>query len=269
MIRQFFFIAIVLLGYVGAWAQSSLDAEFLASVKSVNEFMARFNGDERKPSVVNEGDSRRNNILALFDFKIDFAGTSEDEYMAMVEDFIHQVDNWHGRLRLVDADAWAELPCQFAFNKKNLTLTLVMHMESMSEEEKRWTIAGVRGLREAGLYGEGHSVISPVEHETHFMGLNDLFNLNKSLLPSLRPQSREIDELSMFLGLAMCGALQFRSTGELKVHFIDVPGYIFTIEEIGRQGNNSGWLITHLAKADVEQKEQFTLHLFGFNHAEE
>ena len=48
-----------------------LDEVFNATVKSVDEFMARFNGLENKPSVANEGESRRNNILALFDYTME------------------------------------------------------------------------------------------------------------------------------------------------------------------------------------------------------
>lgn len=255
---------------LSANAQSSmLDAVFNATVKSVDEFMARFNGIESKPGVTNDGDSRRNNILALFDYKMESRSSSIKSLEKDVNDFIASVDGRNVQLRLVDADVWSEVETKFQYGKQSINITLVMHQERINKEEKRWVIAGVRGLTDARLYDKGASIISPVEHELHFMGLSDLFLQNKSLIPSCRSSQREIDELSMFMGLAMCGALKFTDTSDVKFHFTTVPGFIFTIREVMREGNNCGWLITDLKRADNKEKEAFINNLFGFKSIEE
>lgn len=246
-----------------------LDAVFNATVKSVDEFMARFNGLENKPSVANEGESRRNNILALFDYTMESRTSSIENLKKTVNEFVSTVDERNVQLKLVDANAWSEVETKFVYDKKSITVTLVMHLEHINKEEKRWVIAGVRGLEKAGLYDKGLSVISPVEHELHFMGLSDLFQQNKSLIPSCRSSQRDIDELSMFMGLAMGGSLKFSDVSDMRFHFTTVPGFIFTIREIMREGSNCGWLITDLKRANSKEKQEFINNLFGFKSTEE
>lgn len=244
----------------------TLEKDFAAQVKSVDEFMARFNGTESKPGVRTDSLSRRDNILSLFDFNIKREGMSFDEFKTKLTDFSNAVCSWNSRLELKDARAWAEVSCTASSNKKTYQITLIMHKESINKEKSRWGIAGVKGLKKAGLYNEKLATISPVDHEVHFMSLTDFYQANKQLAPSLRSKDKKIDEFSMFTGMVIAGGMKFVSVDEVKFHFLEVPGYAFVVEEIGRKGNNCGWLITNFHKLGDKEKEEYINNLFGIEN---
>lgn len=244
----------------------TLAKDFAAQVKSIDEFMARFNGTETKPDVRTDSLQRRDNILSLFDFNIKHEGLSFDEFKAKLLDFSNTVCSWNSKLGLKDVRAWAEVSCSVSFNKNTYPITLIMHKESINKEKSRWGIAGVRGLKKAGLYNDKLAIISPVDHEVHFMSLTDFYQANKQLTPSLRSKDKRIDEFSMFTGMILAGGMKFVSVNEVKFHFLEVPNYAFVVEEIGRKGNNSGWLITKFQKLDDMGKEEYINNLFGIEN---
>lgn len=240
-------------------AASPLDRDFNNQVKSVAEMLARFNGIEAKPGVV----GRRANLLALFDYDME-KRIPGDSLKVLVDDFVSTVEEWHGELRLSDACAWAEATCIFTFNKAEVTLSLILQQETFDEDRRRWAVAGVRGLSKAGFYDETRVTISPVDHELHFMSFNDLMNHDHRLASAMRAISRDIDELSFFLALVQSGTLKFNRVDDLKFHFTDVPNYVFTIEDISRPGNNSGWLITSLIRVTEREKQHYINQLYGY-----
>ncbi len=250
----------VIFGALHLNAASPLDRDFNDQVKSVAEMLARFNGIEAKPGVV----GRHDNVLALFDFDME-QRIPRDSLEELVGDFVNTVEQWNGELRLSDACAWAEATCVFAFNKEKFTLSLILQQETFGEEQHRWAVVGVRGLREAGFYNETRVTISPVDHELHFMSFNDLMNNDYHLAAAMRAINRDIDELSFFLALLHSGTLKFDRVNHLKFHFADVPDFVFTIEEITRPGNNSGWLITSLTRVSAREKQHYINRLYGYN----
>jgi len=244
----------------------TLAKDFAAQVKSVDEFMARFNGAETKPDVRTDSLSRRDNILSLFDFSIKHEGVPFDEFKAQLTDFANTVCSWQSKLELKDSPAWAEVACSMAYNKKTYKITLLMQKESIDGSKSRWGIAGVKGLKKAGVYNDKLATISPVDHEVHFMSLIDFFQANKQLAPALRSKKKGIDEFSLFTGMMLAGGLKFVSVDDVKFHFLAVPNYVFTVEEIGRQGTNSGWLITRFQKLNDKEKEEYINNLLGIEN---
>ena len=81
--KKYFFIISVFFVSLTTNAQTvlpdmTLNDDFLAQVKSLEEFQNRFNGTEKKPGSVvgNDSLSRVNNLISLFDFQIDKKGKS-------------------------------------------------------------------------------------------------------------------------------------------------------------------------------------------------
>lgn len=240
----------------------TLEKDFAAQVKSIDEFMARFNGTETKPNVRKDSLSRRDNILSLFDFNIKHEGLSFDEFKARLTDFANTVCSWKSKLELKDAPAWAEVVCSMTYGKKPCKITLLMQKESIDKDKSRWGIVSVKGLKTAGFYNDKMATISPVDHEVHFMSLTDFFQTNTQLAPALRSKNKSIDEFSMFSGMVLAGGLKFVSVDEVKFHFLAVPNYAFRVEEIGRKGTNSGWLITKFQKLN-DKEEEYLNDLLG------
>lgn len=253
-----------------AWGQAVLPdlgfaQDFAAQVKSMDEFMARFNGDESKPGIHKTSLRRRDNILALFDFNIGHGNLTNNDFKKKLSDFTEAVCSWKSRLDLKDASSWAELLCSVKFNNKTFPVTLLMQKENIDNNRSRWAIVCVKGLKEAGLYNDKLSTISPVDHEVHFMGLQDFIQNNRLLCPSLRSKNKTIDTFSMFVGMLVSGNLHFVSINEVKFHFLAVPDYAFVVKEIGRNGPNSGWLISNFWKLDNKGKEKYENNLLGID----
>lgn len=244
---------------------ATLEQDFMAQVKSLDEFAARFNGWETKPGLPLDSLNRQANILSLFDFNISQGGLTTDEFKKELLDFVHAVLSWGELLSVTNENAYAEAKCRIEYNKRAYYITLLMKREITDRKTNRWAVSGVKGISSLGLYSDKRLVISPVDHETHFMSLQDFFQLNPKVTPSMRAKDREIDELSFFFGLCVTKAIKFVQVDDLKFHFMDVPGYIFVVEEIGRRGTNSGWLITQLKKASMSEKKQYKMTLFGEN----
>lgn len=241
----------------------TFEERFAAHVTSMDEFMRRFNGKESKPGIEKDSLNRINNIIHLFDADLAKKTTSKDSLKNAIMDFALTAGNWEKQLTLKDSRVWAEAICRMKYKKKAIKVTLLMHLDSIGNGRSRWGIAGVKGLKEAGVYTGNLSTISPVDHETHFISLEDFFLLNRELIPSLRAKGYTIDELSLFIGLSMSGSILFEHVEDLKFHFMEVPGYAFCVEEIGRDGYNAGWLITRLEKLSEKGKTKYFNDLFG------
>ncbi len=246
----------------------TLETDFAAQVKSIDEFIARFNGREAKPGT--QSDSARNaeNILSLFDFKMSHDGLDDTEFKKQIYDFVRIALAWNKNLSLTEGETIAEANCLIKYEGKQHSITLLLKRDSTAKGNNKWGIETVSGLEKLGLYDNKRVTISPVDHETHFMSLQDLFQSNRKFIPSLRANDKEIDQMSFFFGLCVAKAVDFVRVDELKFHFTGMPQYIFVVEEIGREGTNSGWLITKIIKtASDSEKKQYYNDLFKRNNS--
>ena len=251
----------------------TLELDFAAQVKSIDEFMARFNGDESKPgikadSVRNEaekmGTQRSDNIISLFDFKMSHEGLDDGTFKKRILDFTRTAIGWDKKLSLSEEGTLAEADCIIKYNGKQYTINLLLKRDSTEKGNNKWGIAGVCGLEKLGLYDTRRVTISPVDHETHFMSLQDFFQSNRNLVPSLRSNDKEIDQMSFFFGLCVAKAINFVRVDDLRFHFMGMPLYNFVVEEKGREGTNSGWLITKIVDTpSSKEKDKYYIDLFG------
>lgn len=251
-------------GQVGTLDMTT-ERDFAAQVKSIDDFMARFNGDESKPGLSSDS-LRRSNILHLFDSSMSHLGLSKEEFRKQIQDFINSSLNWDGRLSIMSKGTYAEAKCRVKYKKKQYFVTLILQREKTQSGGQKWAVTKVKGLSSLGVYNDKRLTISPVDHETHFMSLQDLFQANRQIVPSMRSNEVEIDELSFFFGLCIANAIEFELVDELKFHFTDLPDYAFVVEEKGRVGTNSGWLITKVKKLkSIKEKVFYIDELLGNN----
>lgn len=233
----------------------TLSSDFKAEVKSLEEFMSRFNGIESKPGIENDKNSRRNNLISLFNFQMDKGSNSCEEFASRVNEFVDSILINNVEFRISNAGLWAECACRVKFQDKEKILTLILQSEEYKKGRYRWTIVGVRNLDELGLYNtEKYYAISPAEHEIHFMGLSNYLNANPNHAFGYRGLGCKIDPLSVFFTLIWTGEISFELVEEQTFYYFDVPGYIITIDEYSRNGTNSGWLISSFDKVSHEEK---------------
>lgn len=243
----------------------TLTTDFKAQVKSLDEFKERFNGVESKPGIEVNENYRRNNLISLFDFQMNKEDITREQFTKKINCFVDSVLNNNIEFRISDSGLWAECVCRIRYQGKSKRITLILQNEKFQKGMFRWALSGVRGLKEAGIIpSEKFYPISPVEHEIYFLGLQDLINENPSRAFGYRSRSAQIDQLSVFLVLIQSKALKFDLVEEQTFHYMDIPGFIITIKEVVRQGENSGWLITSLRHALQQDKVNYINKLRGY-----
>lgn len=265
-IRFIFFVILILSANVIMGQNRILDMtlakDFDAQVKSVDEFIARFNGEETKPGIASDS-FRRDNLLALFDFNMPHKGLNKAEFKSSLTEFVRSVMSWNGKLSVASKGIVADAYCSIKYKSKTYHISLLLQREKTESGNQRWAIMNVKGLESLGLFNNKRATLSPVDHETHFMSLQDYFQSNRNLVSSLRSKDKDIDQLSFFFGMVVSKGIDFDKVDELKFYFFDVPNYVFRIEEIGRKGTNSGWLITDYVKVIDSQKREYFDKLFN------
>lgn len=62
--------------------------------------------------------------------------------------------------------------------------------------------------------------------------------------------------------MVQTGLLKIDFIDNVKLTFLQIPEYAFSIEYFDREGNNSGWLIDNLWKMSNDEKEQFLNNIY-------
>lgn len=242
-----------------------LSGDFQAQVKSLEEFQARFNGTEKKPETEMGNDSltRVNNIISLFDFQMDKNGLSKDNFIKMINCFVDSVMINRAKFDMLSPKLFSECKCKFNYKGKFVYVTLFLQKEAYAQGRYRWALMGVKGLKEAKIVATDKIYpISPVEHEIYFIGFQDLFNENPSHAFGYKSKTANIDQLSVLLALIQESVLKFDIVEEQIFHCLDVPGYVFTIQEKARPGRNAGWLINKLIPATNTEKMNYIKKMY-------
>lgn len=240
---------------------SNLDYLTNAYVKSLDEFIQRFNADEFHPDIDidNDVNLRSRSILSLFDrqrFHI------EDSVVAIqLISFADTVSSKNIKLRMESEGIYAEACCLFKYKEKEIPLNIVLVFENIKDDYYKWAVVGANGLIESQLIDTiNNGYISPVQHEMHFMELSDACT---SDLTRFLSTGRTVDQLSFMLGMLKTGQLEFVSCKKVLFHIIQVPNYIIVVDKVNRLDNNSGYLITSLINTDRINKQNYINQLLG------
>lgn len=194
-------------------------------VKQVEEFMARFNGEEdwQGNAVDYTADTllRARYLRTLFDHE---RYPLKDKHLSReAEQFISLVMRHDCRLSYADTTWEASVGCVARYRDLTMPLTLRLRTHRVGEHQYRWRVHDVEGTLPDTLRTElSNLMLSPVEHETGFTAL---------------------------LSVTTSSGMRMKSVGRVSYHFHGIPGYTFTIERQERKNSyNTGWLITTLEK---------------------
>lgn len=229
-------------------------------VKSLNEFMHRFNAEEIPQFIQEEGveNMRQRCIIALFDLEQVPDGKSEAAKRIMKFDSIVCANK--AMLHITDLGLYAEARCLFKYKKKDIELNLVLVYENIRDDYYRWAIAGVNGLVEAGLIDTtAYGYINPVQHELHFSELSSAFPRMNGYFS----KEHYVDQLSFLSGLAESGALQLVGCQTVTYWFTQVPDYVFSVALHPRLKGNAGWLIHDLIETTEKDKSYIVNYLLS------
>lgn len=267
---RFLFLVLLVIPFLFSQGQivledPSLSRNFRAEVKSLDEFCSRFNGIETNPEVEDKVRTDILNLSRLFDYEeILFSKKhNKAEFTSNVEAFCDSVISNNITISLTDPDFYALAKCKVKFEGKTKDIRLLLKQQVSEDGLTRWSIAAVTGLIKADIVKNTSLFnISPVEHELHFMGLDDVFNNNRHLAFGYRAAEMEINQLSVFLTLLQTNLLTFVGVEDLKFYCFRVPGFVFVITEKVRDSLNSGWLITELIPASQNEKTEMLWNLY-------
>lgn len=235
---------------------------FATNVSHLDEFISRFNGESYRADKPEEYHNRTDGILLLFD-GARLKNHNDSAYIA-ARTFCEQVAKDSILLDNYSGDWYAEITCAGLLNKQEVNFKLYLSIDLHEGQFYKWVITGADGelfktsrqKEVAGLY------LSPTEHGMRFMELKTITSNRYKFIDEYTKDSYRADPLSIFLTLVRTGLLKITQVNELNYHFLDVPGYAFTVSNVRRQTLNSGWLITKLEPCD-ELKKLTTLYKVG------
>ena len=248
------------------YAQMGVGNEFLNSlneayVKSLDEFIQRFNAKEFHPNIDYEKDEnlRFRSILSLFDyqeFQINDSSTT-----ALLLSFADSVC-WNDiQLHMDSGKIFAEAQCLFEYNQQSVPVNIVFKYENIRSNFYRWAVIGVNGLIESKIIDTNRNgYLNPIQHELHF---SDLSSACESDLTRFVSFGQAIDQMSFLLGMMKTGQLNFVSCNNVLFHFTQVPNYIFVVSKANRLNYNSGYLIHSLFRVAETDKQNYIKSILG------
>lgn len=227
------------------------DMLYNSHVKSLDEFIQRFNGKEISPMIAKEDTNKvQKTRFLLFDYDLVKDVSLNDTIPSIFEKFVYDVGRDSITISIEDPNNWIEAICEFKWKNSAKTLTLKMQLEENDNHCWRWAIIDIGELKESGLLeDEGVLQISPVEHEINYIGLESLFLHDYTKIAATKKTGEPINRLSFFYGLVYSGVLKYVGCKSVEFHCGQVPGYFFIVKEINRKNSmNSGWLIKSLSR---------------------
>lgn len=232
---------------------------FAYEVKQIDEFFERFNDQKTliKDFIIRYHElgevSRDVLIKSLFDLR-STSIRKEDVFS-----FLKTVNNEEQPVTLsfFDEDWYALLRCSVLYQQKKREMWLVMKVQREKNGASKWVIDGVHAdfLRTPEAIDSTAS-LNPISHGTEFMGLSKVFEDTKNL-KSYLPATYQEDQLSMMVLEMQNKRLSFLHVEEVSYHFLQINGWIITVENFKRADKNSGWLISRLVKADPIDKNNY------------
>ncbi len=241
-----------------------------AETKQVNQFFRRFNNEEgvngvkydSKDSLYRNSKTRTRYLNMLFNNEN--AGITSDIKKNFISDVTNKTKpqflNFHG------GQWFAQVNAIFSWQGKEEKAILYLTLQ----EEKigsKWIISKVN-FKPFKKYlnkdtTSSKNFLHPLSHELDFMNLYKVFEFNKENIAAYTAREYEPDPLTLFLYEVQKGNLQFKTVYNVKFHFFQINNWYFELSEFNRTGNNTGWLISNIVKADEKEKDILLKYIYS------
>lgn len=261
MIRKIFILLLLCIGNGIAYSQTEifrgLDKEqYIARVKTLDEFMSRFNGNEKRNDVPVEYSDRESNILLLFDlskFK-----SKQDSNFIKIKEFAKCVADNRIAIEYADTSWYARVKCNGKLANKPVEFYMSLVVEEKDSDIYRWAIRDVNGdiFKNSRDHKHRELFLFPNEHEQFFQAIRKTTTETYKFIDDYVIKQYQADELSTFLALVRSDQLKIETITDVKYVFRQVPGYIFSVKYFERNGKNVGWLIDSCEKSSEVRGKQ-------------
>lgn len=237
------------------------ETEFAFEVKTIDEFIERFNNEKntliRKYLAQKFPDknlSRTDLLRTLFNY--DDPLWNPEDALAFSGEVLNS-----GAERFLDfySDTWyAEADCRVKYKgvPKRVRVTMQV-MVSDRNGAAKWVICGARApfLDLSNRIDPG-KFLNPISHATDFIGLKKAMD-EKAFVRNYLSEGFRESHLNKYLGAVATGDIVFDQVMNIEYHFLCIPGWIFKVKEYKRPGKNSGWLIQSLSRKSEEEKKEY------------
>ena len=225
-------------------------------VKQLDQFIDRFNSNENAEGIAinpskTSAEDRERILASLFNLEMLEIPAFKEKAVRFIKEVTgSRISN----LSFYDKNYYATIDCQVLYKNKKELLTLTLVLEGSANNGAHWVIKGAKadflgGLNNNAGTVKDHKIIPPTNHEVEFIALLNIFNKEKDLNSYLSESygKNQLDNLDQIL---KSGNLKMLSTATPTYHFLQIPGWIFTVDFFNRKSKNSGLLISNLDKVD-------------------
>jgi hypothetical protein len=239
-------------------------ADFAFEVKTIDEFIERFNNDKStlirqhlEKKFPDKEFGRLDMLRTLFNYEDPL--WSQEDALAFSNDVIRP-----GAEQLLDfySGSWfAEADCRVTHkgNPKKVRITLQVVVSDRTGAAK-WVICGARAsFLDFSNRIDPKKFLNPISHATDFIGLKKAMDDHVFVRNYLSEDFRE-SHLNKYLAAVATGDIVFNQIESISYHFLAVPGWLFTVKEYQRPGKNAGWLIQSLSRRSDAEKKEYLKH---------
>ena len=163
-------------------------------------------------------------------------------------------------IRFEDMYWYAELNMNVQAGGQSKKLSCIMQVARMGQGVQAWVIKSFHSSDlEVGERFRGNTLyFPPSANGTDFMGvrlaLNDPSWTNEKITKLVGAESKMLSMLSE-------GKFKIESIGKITYHFLQLDGWIMTVNYVNRESKNSGWLLATLQEANNQQKVKYLKEL--------
>lgn len=259
MNQKIFTILLLCAGTLCASAQTtilkSLDRDqYLARVKMLDEFFARFNGEEKRNDMPEEYSDRASNIMFLFDLS-KYKSKNDNDFIA-IKNFSNHVIASKSSLKYEDANWFATIKCHGKLGQRKVIFNMFLCVEKRDSTMYRWAISNVEGDIFQTSRNKTHKelFIMPNDNEQFFQSIIKTTTETYKYIDDYVKNGYKADALSTFLALVRYNQLKIEAITDVQFTFLQVPNYAFTVKYFERDNKNVGWLIDSYKQMSEKEK---------------
>ena len=240
------------------------EENFAYEVKQIDEFIERFNNEntlirDYLSQKYNQMEVNRVDLLKSL-FNLENPRLDRE----VVEAFIQQVNQPANprTLSFYDEGWFARVKSSVLHEGREQELYLLLSIEQEKNGGSKWVIEEVYAdfLKAPEDMRDSTAFLNPMSHATDFMGLSRAFEHPENIQEYLSSRNQR-NQLSRFVKEMQNHTISFQHVEDISYHFLQIDGWIFTVDDFQRQGKNAGWLISNLMPADEKEKEDYRQNL--------
>jgi len=248
------------------------EKHFVYEVKQIDEFFERFN-DDSSSFIRKEYESyhkkfnlsREQLIRSLFNYE------SHTWDSTVISDFLGGILHVNTPLLLdfYSNDWFAEANCKFEYAGAVIEIPVILRIEADARKRSKWMIAAIKHNSikqevQVTLAADGakkNKFINPASHASNFIELARAFEDKEHLSDYFEDGFFKRANAIGFYNALLKNQIRFIGVKDIKYHYLQVDGWIFTVENFQRKALNSGWLINQLKNVTEAEKKVYRKNL--------